>query len=106
MLVRLVDRLRRPANRARGAAGQRQADRLQRGTQPNAATSMRGGQASDLVSEPAHRAAAILTDEQTHPQHDLHPSTTHRRVGKPTLVATVHPRTQVTTPRARRRFPI
>ncbi len=61
---------------------------------------MRGGQASDLFSEPAHRAAAILTDEQPYPQHDLHPSTTHRRVGKPTLVATVHPRTQVTTLRA------
>ena len=83
-----------------GAAGQRQPDRLQRGAQPAAATGTRGGQAGDLFGEPAHRAAAILTDKQAYPQHDHHPSTAHRRIGKSTPVAAVHPRTRATTPRA------
>jgi hypothetical protein len=86
----------------RGAAGQRQPDDLQRRPPPGAAPSMPRSQTGHLLGVAAYRAAPLLTDQQAYPQHDRHPPTTHRHIGNTTLVTAMHPRTQTTTPRARR----
>src|SRR5262249_59671327 len=85
----------------RGAACQRQPDRLQRGAPPGAAPAMWRGQTGHLLGVAAYRAVPLFTDEQAYPQHDRDPSTTHRHIGNTTLVTAAHPGTQTTTPRAR-----
>jgi hypothetical protein len=60
------------------------------------------GQLRHLLGEPADLTPRRLAHHQPHLQPDLHPTTTQRDIGQPTLVPAMHPDASDATARATR----
>jgi hypothetical protein len=94
-----ADRHSEPGRQPRpGPTGQGQPDLFQHLMQATATAGIRHGQALDLLGEPTHRTALVLTDEHPNPQHEHQLPPAYRQIGQPALVTAVHPRATSATP--------